>query len=71
VLSADPWGAFEEEGVFNAGTAARFLHKVLEVGGSRGAMDHFKAFAAASPASMRCCDIRAWPDTHATAPRDT
>jgi len=49
VLSADAWSAFEEEGVFNAATGARFLHNVLEVGGSRDAMDNFKAFRGREP----------------------
>ncbi|MDT8998658.1 M3 family metallopeptidase [Paucibacter sp. APW11] len=49
VLSADAWSAFEEEGVFNAATGARYLHNILEVGGSRDAMDNFKAFRGREP----------------------
>ncbi len=49
LLSADAWSAFEEEGVFNAATGARFLHEVLEQGGARDAMDNFKAFRGREP----------------------
>ena len=49
LLSADAWSAFEEEGVFNADTGARYLHNILEVGGSRDAMDSFKAFRGREP----------------------
>jgi oligopeptidase A len=49
LLSADAWSAFEVEGVFNADTGARYLHNILEVGGSRDAMDSFKAFRGREP----------------------
>ena len=49
LLSADAWSAFEEEGVFNLATGARFLTEVLERGGSRDAMDNFKAFRGREP----------------------
>jgi oligopeptidase A len=49
LLSADAWSAFEEEGVFNAATGQRYLQNVLEVGGSRDAMDSFKAFRGREP----------------------
>ncbi len=49
VLSADAWSAFEETGVFNAETGARYLHAILEAGGSRPAMDSFKAFRGREP----------------------
>jgi len=49
VLSADTWSAFEEEGVFNAETGSRYLHNILEVGGSRPAMESFKAFRGRAP----------------------
>ncbi len=49
LLSADAWSAFEEEGVFNADTGKRYLQNVLEVGGSRDAMDSFKAFRGREP----------------------
>lgn len=49
LLSADAWSAFEEEGVFNPATGRRFLTEVLERGGSRDAMDNFKAFRGREP----------------------
>jgi oligopeptidase A len=49
LLSADAWSAFEEEGVFNAATGKRFLTEVLEQGGSRDAIDNFKAFRGREP----------------------
>ena len=49
LLSADAWSAFEEEGVFNPATGLRYLQNVLEVGGSRDAMDSFKAFRGREP----------------------
>ena len=54
VLSADAYGAFEEaratsgaKGYAEAGK--RFLHEVLAVGGSRPALDSFKAFRGREP----------------------
>ncbi len=53
VLSADAWGAFEESagdsGVLNVQTGRRYRQAVLEVGGSRPAMDSFKAFLGREP----------------------
>jgi oligopeptidase A len=49
VLSADAFGAFEEEGVLNPGTGARFRDEVLGVGGSRPALDSFVAFRGREP----------------------
>ena len=49
VLSADAWSAFEEEGVFNPVTGQRYLNTILEMGGSRDAMDNFKAFRGREP----------------------
>jgi len=49
VLSADAYGAFEENGVFDAATGARFRSQILEVGGSRPAMDSFRAFRGREP----------------------
>ncbi|HWJ06450.1 MAG TPA: M3 family metallopeptidase [Steroidobacteraceae bacterium] len=49
VLSADAFGAFEEAGVFDAGTARRFLHAILERGGSRDAMEAFVEFRGRKP----------------------
>ena len=43
------WSAFEEEGVFNADTGKRYLKNILEVGGSRDAIDNFKAFRGREP----------------------
>ena len=49
VLSADAYGAFEEAGVFDPATGQRWREEVLEVGGSRPAMDSFKAFRGREP----------------------
>lgn len=49
VLSADAFGAFEERGIFDADTANRFLHSILERGGSRDAMDAFVEFRGREP----------------------
>ena len=49
VLSADVWSAFEEAGVFDPDTGRRYREAILEVGGSRGAMDSFKAFRGREP----------------------
>jgi oligopeptidase A len=49
VLSADCYAAFEEEGVFNATTGRRFLDEILAVGGSRPAIDSFRAFRGRDP----------------------
>ncbi|MCZ8236628.1 MAG: M3 family metallopeptidase [Inhella sp.] len=49
VLSADCWAAFEEEGTANPATGARFVAEILARGGSRPAMDNFKAFRGREP----------------------
>ena len=49
VLSADAYSAFEEAGLFDAATGERFRTEVLESGGSRPAMDSFKAFRGREP----------------------
>jgi len=49
VLSADAFSAFEECGVFDAATARRFLHSILERGGSRDAMEAFVEFRGRKP----------------------
>ena len=49
VLSADAFAAFEEEGIFNQETGQRFLHCILEKGGSRPAMDSFRCFRGREP----------------------
>ncbi|MDO9313028.1 MAG: M3 family metallopeptidase [Burkholderiaceae bacterium] len=53
VLSADAWAAFEETaqagGVLNVETGRRYRQSVLEAGGSRPAMESFKAFRGREP----------------------
>jgi oligopeptidase A len=49
VLSADCYAAFEEEGVFNPATGERFLAEILSVGGSRPAIESFRAFRGREP----------------------
>ena len=53
VLSADAWSAFEESardgGVLNVATGRRYRQAVLEAGGSRPAMESFKAFRGREP----------------------
>jgi oligopeptidase A len=49
VLSADAWGAFEEEGTLSRTTGQRLRREVLERGGSRSAMENFKAFRGREP----------------------
>ncbi|MCP5141034.1 MAG: oligopeptidase A [Gammaproteobacteria bacterium] len=49
VLSADAFAVFEEKGVFDRETGARFLHSVLEKGGSRPAMELFRDFRGREP----------------------
>ena len=49
VLSADCFAAFEEAGVFDASTGQRFLEEILSVGGSRPAIDSFRAFRGRDP----------------------
>ena len=49
VLAADAFSAFEESGIFNAGTAARFRTEILEIGGSRDIMEAFVAFRGRKP----------------------
>ena len=49
VLSADAYAAFEETGVLNPETGARFRREVLARGGSRPALDSFEAFRGRQP----------------------
>ena len=49
VLSADAYSRFEEEGIFNRETGQDFLRTILERGGSRDAMELFKAFRGREP----------------------
>jgi oligopeptidase A len=49
VLSADAYGAFEENGVLDPETGARFRREVLASGGSRPALESFVAFRGRKP----------------------
>ncbi len=49
VLSADAYSLFEEHGVLNPDVGARFRNEILAVGGSRDAMQSFKAFRGREP----------------------
>jgi oligopeptidase A len=49
VLSADAYGAFEENGVLDPNTGARFRREVLAAGGSRPALESFVAFRGRKP----------------------
>jgi len=50
VLSADCYGAFEEAGdPFDQNTGQRFLSSILSVGGSRPAIENFRAFRGRDP----------------------
>ncbi len=49
VLSADAFAAFEEEGIFNTDTGKRFLQCILEMGGSRPAIESFRCFRGRDP----------------------
>jgi oligopeptidase A len=49
VLSADAFAAFEEAGIYDAGTARRFVDNILARGGSRDALDAFVAFRGRPP----------------------
>ena len=49
VLSADAWSAFEEAGVLDAETGRRYREAILEAGGSRPALESFKAFRGREP----------------------
>jgi len=49
VLSSDAWSAFAEAGVLDAETGARYRREILETGGSRPAMDSFRAFRGREP----------------------
>ena len=49
VLSADAYSLFEETGVLNPETGRRFWDEILGVGGSRPALESFKAFRGREP----------------------
>ncbi|HXY97155.1 MAG TPA: M3 family metallopeptidase [Steroidobacteraceae bacterium] len=58
VLAADAFAAFEESGVFDRGTAQRFLDAILSRGGSRDALEAFIEFRGRTP------DVRALLKQH-------
>ncbi|MCW8128535.1 M3 family metallopeptidase [Microbulbifer halophilus] len=49
VLSADAFSLFEEKGIFDRATGEKFLHSILEKGGSREAEDLFTEFRGRAP----------------------
>ncbi|MBI5258508.1 MAG: M3 family metallopeptidase [Burkholderiales bacterium] len=49
VLSADAFAAFEESSLFDPDTGRRYRREILEAGGSRPAMESFKAFRGREP----------------------
>jgi len=49
VLSADAYDLFEENGVLDPATGERFRREILAVGGSRPALDSFRAFRGREP----------------------
>jgi oligopeptidase A len=49
VLAADAFSQFEENGLFDAETGQRFLHTLLEQGGSRDPMELFVEFRGREP----------------------
>jgi oligopeptidase A len=49
VLSADAYSLFEENGVLDTATGARFWNEILGVGGSRPAIESFVAFRGREP----------------------
>jgi len=49
VLSADAFSAFEEAGLFDPATGRRYREAILEVGGSRPALESFVAFRGREP----------------------
>jgi oligopeptidase A len=60
VLASDAYACFEENGVFDAVTGARFRDEVLARGGTRDAMQSFVAFRGREPdisALLRHCGI--------------
>ncbi len=49
VLSADAFSAFEQAGVLDTATGQRLMQSILEVGGTRDAMDAFVSFRGRKP----------------------
>ncbi len=62
VLSADAFGLFEQEGIFNKSTGQSFLTNILEKGGSKEPSELFENFRGRAPeieALLRHCGIEA------------
>ena len=60
VLSADAFSLFEEKGVLDPAVGAHFRNEILAVGGSRPALESFKAFRGREPsidALLRHCGM--------------
>ncbi len=49
VLSADAYSLFEDNGIMDTATGANFRREILAVGGSRDALESFKAFRGREP----------------------
>jgi oligopeptidase A len=49
ILSADAFAAFEETSVFDRSAGQRFLQEILEIGGSKDAMEGYEAFRGRQP----------------------
>ena len=49
LLSADAFSSFEESGIFNSETGARFLESILQQGGSKDPMELFVGFRGREP----------------------
>ncbi len=60
VLSADAFSLFEEQGIFDPASGRKFLHSILEQGGSKEPMELFVDFRGREPqidALLRHCGI--------------
>ncbi len=60
VLSADAFSLFEEQGIFDPASGAKFLHSILEQGGTKEPMELFVDFRGREPqinALLRHCGI--------------
>ena len=49
VLAAAAFSAFEQHGIFDAGTASQFRQSILASGGSRNTMESFSEFRGRAP----------------------
>ena len=67
VLSADAFSLFEESGVLDAATGERFRDEILAVGGSRPALESFRAFRGRDPTVDALLRHNGMTDTPATA----